>query len=72
MAIFEESLERVEKIVESLEFGTTTLDESMELFNEGIKLSNECKEMLEKAEFQVQKLIEKEGVVELENIGGGE
>ena len=57
MASFEESLKRLEKIVEQLERGDLPLEDSIKLFEEGMRLSGECKEYLEQAEGKVQVLI---------------
>lgn len=53
---FEASLKRLEKIVETLEQGDVSLDESLKMFEEGIQLSKECLETLNKAELKVQQL----------------
>ena len=53
---FEKSLEKLEEIVSKLEDGDLALDESLKLFEEGVKLSRECKERLELAERKIQKL----------------
>lgn len=57
MASFEESLKRLEKIVEQLERGDLPLEESIKLFEEGTRLSAECKDYLDKAEGKVQVLV---------------
>jgi exodeoxyribonuclease VII small subunit len=53
---FEQSLSRLEKIVDSLEQGETPLESAIELYEEGIALSKECMETLSKAELRVKKL----------------
>ena len=53
---FEQSLSRLEKIVDSLEQGETPLENAIELYEEGIALSKECMETLSKAELRVKKL----------------
>jgi exodeoxyribonuclease VII small subunit len=58
MAGFEEQLTALETVVERLERGELTLDESVRLFEEGIKLSNACKKELEAAEGRIQMLVE--------------
>jgi exodeoxyribonuclease VII small subunit len=57
LASFEESLKRLEKIVEQLEHGDLPLEESIRLFEEGTRLSAECKDYLDKAEGKVQVLV---------------
>lgn len=58
--MFEKSIKELEEIVAKLENGDTTLDESLELFEKGIKLSKECNQMLDKAEKKVSVLIDGE------------
>ena len=58
MANFEEHLTQLEKVVEKLERGDLTLDESVRLFEDGMKLSGECKQELEQAEGRIQVLVE--------------
>lgn len=57
MASFEESLKKLETIVGKLERGDLPLEESIGLFEEGIKLSDACKADLEAAEGKVQMLL---------------
>ena len=59
MASFEEQLTALETVVERLERGELSLDESVRLFEEGVKLSNACKKELEAAEGRIQVLVEK-------------
>ena len=70
MAGFEEHLTQLETVVERLERGDLTLDESVRLFEEGMKLSRACKDELEQAEGRIQVLVEAKGgrmqVAELE------
>ena len=58
---FEKSLEELEGIVEDLESGDLSLENSLKSFEKGIKLARLCQEQLSKAELQVQKLIEENG-----------
>ncbi|TAN40625.1 MAG: exodeoxyribonuclease VII small subunit, partial [Candidatus Methanoperedens sp.] len=55
---FEDKLAELETIVEKLEKGQLSLDESLELFEHGIILSRECNAMLKSARQKVEKLIE--------------
>ena len=59
MANFEESLTALESVVERLERGELSLEESVRLFEEGVKLSEACKKELESAEGRVQVLVER-------------
>jgi exodeoxyribonuclease VII small subunit len=58
MATFEEQLTALETVVERLERGELPLDESVRLFEEGVRLSNACKKQLEDAEGRIQVLVE--------------
>ncbi len=53
---FENSLNRLEKIVASLEEGEVSLEESLKMYEEGIYLSKECIETLSKAELKIKQL----------------
>lgn len=54
---FESNLARIEEILKQLESGSATLDESMKLFEEGVKLTGECQKYLTEyqGKFQVIK-----------------
>ncbi len=54
---FETSLAELEKIVGKLESGDLPLEQSLELFEKGIKLSRECRERLTKAERRIEILM---------------
>ena len=58
---FEKALKELEGIVEDLESGDLSLENSLKSFEKGIKLARQCQEQLSKAELQVQKLIEENG-----------
>jgi exodeoxyribonuclease VII small subunit len=57
---FEDRLTALETVVERLERGDLSLDESVRLFEEGIKLSNACKKDLDVAEGRIQVLLDAE------------
>ena len=57
MPTFEESLKKLEVIVEQLEKGDLALEDSLKLFEEGVGLSAACKKQLDEAEGKVQVLI---------------
>jgi len=61
---FEESLARLEALVERMEEGDLSLEESLKTFEDGIKLTRECQQALKLAEQKVKLLIEKNGAVE--------
>lgn len=54
---FEKSLNKLEKIVEKMEVGNLSLDESLSAFEEGVRLSKDCNERLNQAEEKVKKLL---------------
>ncbi len=71
---FEESLKRLEEIVHTLENGDTPLEQSISLFEEGVKLSGHCNKLLESAEQKVTVLtkdasgmIREEAMTEMQN-----
>ncbi len=55
---FEEKFERLEEIVAALEKGNLALEESLQLYKEGIALTKDCQSILEDAELRVKKIIE--------------
>jgi exodeoxyribonuclease VII small subunit len=57
MPSFEQSLKKLEVIVDRLEKGDLALEESLKLFEEGVALSAACKQELDAAEGKVQVLI---------------
>jgi exodeoxyribonuclease VII small subunit len=61
MAKFEDQLTALEAVVERLERGELSLEESVRLFEEGMTLSNACKLELERAEGRIQVLVETQG-----------
>lgn len=58
---FEEALKKLEKIVEELEDGDLSLDESLEKYEEGIRLSKICAKKLDTAKKKVELLMKSEG-----------
>ena len=54
---FENALKRLEQIVQRLESGDLSLDESLKLFEEGVELSRLCTKKLSEAETKVEKLV---------------
>jgi len=57
LATFEESLKQLESIIGKLERGDLPLEESVRLFEEGVRLSNACKGDLEAAEGKIEILL---------------
>jgi exodeoxyribonuclease VII small subunit len=58
---FENALDQLEELVEDMENGDLTLEESLKAFEEGIKLTRECQSALSQAEQKVQMLITENG-----------
>lgn len=58
---FEQSLNKLETLVNQMEQGDMTLEESLKAFEEGIGLTRECQTRLSDAEQKVQQLIEEQG-----------
>jgi exodeoxyribonuclease VII small subunit len=70
MPSFEESLKKLESIVDRLEKGDLVLDESLKLFEEGVGLSASCKQQLDDAEGRVQMLVKmRDGSLKAEPLG---
>jgi exodeoxyribonuclease VII small subunit len=67
---FEASLKELETIVKQLEEGDMPLEESLKLFEAGVRLSRECRERLTNAERRIEVLMkEADGSISLEPIG---
>ncbi len=58
---FEKSLQELEKIVEKMEQGDLSLEESLKYFEKGVQLTRSCQQALKKAEQKVTMLLEKNG-----------
>jgi exodeoxyribonuclease VII small subunit len=54
---FESSLRELEQIVEQLEAGDLPLEQSLDLFEQGVRLSRECQRRLDEAEQKVEILL---------------
>jgi len=58
---FEHALERLETIVEELEGGALSLEESLARYEEGVRLSRRLTQTLDQAEKRIERLVEEEG-----------
>ena len=58
---FEHALERLETIVEELEGGSLSLEESLARYEEGVRLSRRLTQTLDQAEKRIERLVEEEG-----------
>ena len=66
---FESSLGELERIVRKLEDGEMSLEESLKLFEDGVKLSRECQERLDQAERRIEVLLkDTDGNLSLQNL----
>jgi exodeoxyribonuclease VII small subunit len=63
---FEDRLTELEKIVEKLENGHMSLDESLGLFETGIRLVKECEQNLKNAQQRIEKLVEENNEIKSE------
>ncbi len=59
MSDFETQLKALEAVVDRLEHGDLSLEESVTLFERGLQLSDSCKQELEAAEGKIQVLIDR-------------
>ena len=66
MVKFEDCLERLERIVQELERGEVSLEQSLKLFEEGMQLSATCRKQLEDAEGKVEILLKQNGKLQTE------
>ena len=64
--LFEDSLTELQQLVEQMEQGNLSLEESLTAFERGVKLTHTCQTALQKAEQKVEKLVEKNGIQTLE------
>ncbi len=53
---FEQKLAKIDDIINSLENSSSSLDESVKLYNQGITLTQECQKELEEATLKVKKI----------------
>ena len=65
-SVFEDSLAELEQLIEQMEQGDISLEESLKLFERGVILTRTCQNALQEAEQKVQILLEKNGQQTLE------
>ncbi|MDQ6933185.1 MAG: exodeoxyribonuclease VII small subunit [Candidatus Eremiobacteraeota bacterium] len=58
---FESSMKRLEEIVAKLDSGEIDLDESVDLFKQGVALSRRCEELLKVAQDQIDQALNSDG-----------
>ncbi len=57
---FEQALKELQNIVDKLETGQVTLEEAIEMYERGIKLSKYCLQKLTQAELRIKKIVKDE------------
>jgi len=60
---FEESMKSLEELVENLEKGDVPLEEAISMFQEGMKLSKNCQDRLQKVEKQMTEVLSEDGEI---------
>jgi exodeoxyribonuclease VII small subunit len=63
---FEDAMEKLESLVKRLEGGSSSLEESIKMFEEGMSLLKFCDTKLEQAEHKIEKLIEVNGETKID------
>ena len=69
---FEKNISELEEIVKKLENNEISLDESLKLFERGVKLSSECSKMIDEAEQKVAVLLKTENGIKEQNFLAGD
>jgi len=67
---FEAALTELEKIIEKMESGEQSLEDSLKSFQRGIELTRTCQQGLKEAEQRVEKLLAENGEVRIEPLDG--
>ncbi len=67
---FEQSLGDLQKLVERLESGELSLEDSLTAFEQGVALTRDCQQALSQAEQKVQLLVEQHGTLTTEPFDG--
>ena len=69
--VFEQSLSDLQALVERLESGDLSLEESLATFEQGISLTRECQSALQNAEQRINVLLEQNGTLTEQPHDGG-
>jgi len=72
LSTFESHLNELEQLVERMEQGDQTLEQSLEDFERGVALTRACEKTLRQAEQRVEQLVKKHGEMKLEPFPSGE
>lgn len=54
---FEQKLSRLDELVKKMEKGDATLEQTLQYFEEGVRLSKDCQTQLQEAEVKIRKLV---------------
>jgi len=65
---FEKSMKRLEEIIDSLESGNVELENAINLYSEGIKLQEHCKNKLENAKLKIEKIVKDKDKIGTETV----
>jgi exodeoxyribonuclease VII small subunit len=63
---FEQSMKRLEEIIDNLESGNVELENAINLYSEGIKLQEHCKNKLENARLRIERIVKDKDRVDTE------
>jgi len=69
---FESALAELEKLVEQMERGDVSLEESLRMFERGVELARHCQTALRDAESKIQVLVERNGQQVLDDLASDE
>lgn len=67
---FEGAMDRLEEIVRELEHGDVPLEKAIDLFQQGMKLSQLCGSKLEQVERKIEMIVEEDGELRKKPFGG--
>jgi exodeoxyribonuclease VII small subunit len=59
--MIDENIKRLDELAKKMEAGELPLEQTLEVFNEGIQLIRKCTKALEEAELKVKEIIESQG-----------
>ena len=69
---FEQSMRRLEEIIDNLESGNVELENAINLYTEGIKLQEHCKNKLENAKLKINKIVKDKDKINTESVDIGD
>jgi len=67
---FEQAMQKLEDTVRKLESGDMSLTDSIEQYKQSMSLVQFCRKQLDEAEFEIEKLIERDGALTTEPLQG--